>query len=584
MLISNLSAQDSEVLNLCEEIWQWRLSESPEVATYYGFHQFDDLWDDLSEEAYIRREACVQDFLKRAESLDTESCSSEVKLSYNLQVADLKLYLQGAPFRSYLIPVTYSEGIHNICHLIISYMKFDTEEDFHKYISRLERLPARIQHMIPVLRRGIEEGIVAFSGTVDVIPNQIEKMLATSVEDLGLMQPFKVDHPRIPDDKLEEFKIKAKELIISGIFPALGSLKTYFKEEYFNHLRPKESIDTVKGGTGWYQQALNFYLTCPMTPQEVHNIGLQEVSRIRGQIMKLAAEEKLGQTFSEISDSVSQRFQKFFHSKEHVLEYVQDICYRRIRPKLSLCFKNLPPSPMKVSLPPDYLSEMPGGLYLTGTPDGSREGCFYINSYDYEHCLPLQLMALSLHEGEPGHHLQGVYALASTHLPNFRRYIGDMKYHIAPARFGCNTAYAEGWGLYAESLGEELNLYEDSIELLGRYKFEIFRAARLVVDTGIHAFGWSKEEAIQYLTENTLSAASSISKEVDRYITLPGQACAYKIGEIKIWELRRKSEKELGEKFDIKEFHHRILSCGAVPVSVLEMLVDQYIAETKLAE
>ncbi|BFZ14784.1 hypothetical protein BsWGS_17823 [Bradybaena similaris] len=584
MHIANLSAGDSDVLELCEEIWQWRLSESPEVATYYGFHQYDDLWDDLSEEAYIRREACPHEFLKRAESLNTESCSPEVKLSYNLQVADLKLYLQGAQFRSYLMPITYSEGIHNMCHLIVSYMKFDTEEDFHKYICRLERLPARMQHLIPVLRRGIEEGIVAFSGTVDVIPDQIKKMLATPVEDLGIMQPFKVDHPQISDDELEKFKTRAKELIVSGIIPALGSLKTYIEEEYFNHLRPKESINTVNGGANWYQQALNFYLTCSMTPQEVHDTGLREVSRIREQIMRLAIEENLGQTFAEISASVNRRFEKFFHSKDHVLQYVKDICYKRIRPKLSLYFKNLPPSPMKVALCPDYLRDMPGGLYLTGTLDGSREGCFFINSHDFEHCLPLQLMALSLHEGEPGHHLQGVYALESTHLPNFRRYIGDAKYYMAPARFGCNTAYAEGWGLYAESLGEELGLYQDRIELLGRYKFEIFRAARLVVDTGIHAFGWSKKQAIQYLTENTLSAPSSISKEVDRYITLPGQACAYKIGEIKIWELRRKSEKQLGDKFDIKEFHHRILSCGAVPVSVLEMVVDQYIEETKHTE
>uniref|UniRef100_A0A2C9KGD4 DUF885 domain-containing protein n=1 Tax=Biomphalaria glabrata TaxID=6526 RepID=A0A2C9KGD4_BIOGL len=272
--------------------------------------------------------------------------------------------------------------------------------------------------------------------------------------------------------------------------------------------------------------------------------------------------------------------------------------------------------PMSIQPVPDFMKNSPAGFYYNGTPDGSRSGCYYINNHNPEDCLPFTLPALSLHEGEPGHHLQGIYTLAATDLPDFRRnfevgkaYLSPGKFsfhtayaegiytlaatdlpdfrrnfevgkaYLSPGKFAFHTAYAEGWGLYSEFLGEELNIYDSRLDQIGRYSFEIFRAARLVVDTGIHALGWSKEKAVEYMEAHTLLLKSEVTNEIDRYITWPGQACAYKIGEIKLKELRQKAQVTLGTQFDMKEFHRCVLSSGSVPLHVLESIVDQFITD-----
>ncbi|XP_059171859.1 uncharacterized protein LOC131952942 [Physella acuta] len=578
-----MSVSDKAVLALCDEVWKWRLVESPEFASFCGFHQYDDAWDDVSEEAYKKREACIKEFLKKAEGIPTNSCSAEVALSYALLVDDLKQYLKGAQFKSYLMPINYLEGIHNNCNLTISYMKFDTEADFEKYISRLEKLPKRIEQVVTNLQKGIEENIVLHLRSVSRVPKQIDDMLKTPVEELEIFTPLQGDHPNVSKEKLESFQAEAKNLIISKVNPAFQTLKDFLENEYMKHLRQKEGISSLANGDEWYQQCLDYHLSYPMTPQQVHDLGLKEVGRIKQLILEAAKKEGLGENLPAILEAVVERQKSFFKTREEVLDYVKDLCYNKIRPRLAKLFKNLPDSQMTIIPAPEYMKNSPAGYYLGGTPDGSRKGIYYINNHNLEECYPYQLPALSLHEGEPGHHLQAEYALTATHLPDFRRYCEDMNYYLPPAKFALNTAYVEGWGLYSESLGEELNIYTDTFDLLGRYNFEIFRAARLVVDTGLHAFGWSKEQAVQYMTDNTLSVQSEMIKEVDRYITWPGQACAYKVGEIKFWELRHKAEAKLGSKFDVKEFHHRVLSCGSVPLHVLEHIVDKFIEETSSA-
>ncbi|CAL1536617.1 unnamed protein product [Lymnaea stagnalis] len=572
---------DAEVHSLYNEVWQWKLRESPELASFCGFHAYDDRWDDISEEAYLRRENCIREFLKKAESIDTAVCSKEAALNHALLVDDFKLYLEGVKYKSYLMPVNYIEGIHNDCNLTISYMIFESEEDFSMYIRRLEKLPLRIEQVITALKRGVECGIVMFLSSVGIVPKQLDAYFTTPIDELGLLKPFTGVHPRISKDKLENFRTKAKDLIKTGVFQAIKALKIYLEEEYFQHLRPKEGISCLPLGTEWYQQCLKFHLSMPMTPQQVNDIGIKEVARIRKLMLTLASKEELGQTFPEILLALKRRQNNFFKTSDEVLDFVKDICYNKIRPKLSHMFNGLPNIPMVIKPVPDYMKNVPAGFYLNGTPNGSREGSYCINTHNLAACIPFQLPALSLHEGEPGHHLQSIYILGSKHLPELRKYAEDSKYYLAPGKFPLKTAYVEGWGLYAEGLGEELNMYQDNMELIGRYNYEIFRAARLVVDTGIHAFGWTKEMAVNYMLENTLSTEEGAAREVDRYITWPGQACAYKVGEIKIWQLRHKAETQLGDLFNIKEFHHLILANGSVPLHILETVVDRYIDEAK---
>ncbi|KAH9523184.1 hypothetical protein Btru_066043 [Bulinus truncatus] len=572
-----MSETDNAVKALYEEVWEWQLADSPELATFCGIHHYDDLWDDISEESYLRRENCLKDFLKKAESIDISSCSSDGALNHLLLTDSLKLYLQGLRFKSYLMPISYLEGIHYDCNLTISFMKFNTEDHFNKYISRLEKLPQKVDMVIDALKQGVKEGIVQHSASVRQIPSQIELAVTTPLDKHELLKPFRENHHVLEKSKFDLFKLKAEELLQSKICPAFLRLKDYLQNEYFMHLRSKEGINSLPNGDKWYQQCLEFHLTFSLTPLQIHELGLKEVARIEERIHSIANMEGFDAALPEIAAALIERQRNSFSNREEVLDYIQNLCYNRIRPKVMQYFKNLSDIPMIIRSAPDFMKNAPLAFYKNGTPDGSREGCYYINSHNLDECYPFQLPSISLHEGEPGHHLQCTIALSATHLPSFRRYTDGGKHCLCPAKFGTNTAFSEGWGLYAEYLGEELNIYENNLELLGRYSYEAFRAARLVVDTGLHALGWSREQAIQYMVDHTLSSRSEVTKEVNRYITIPGQACAYKIGEIKIKELRQKAELSLGTKFDIKEFHHCILSYGRIPIRILETIIEQYI-------
>lgn len=578
---NNYNDADQAVLSLCEEFWKWRLDESPELATFCGFHQYDDRWDDISEETYINKENKVKAFLSQAEALDTSSCSEDVALSYNLFVDALKNYLKGVPFKSYFLPLNILEGIHVEGILTITDMKADTEKDFEKLIARLEKLPLRIKQVIDVLKLGVEAGVVYYASSVQGVAVQLNQITNSDIEKHGLLRPLLADQLQIPSTTLNKFRTRAKDIVMSSVFPAFQELKEYLEKEYTPHLRPHVGISTLKKGIEWYQQCLNFHLSCSMTPQEVHELGMKEVARIGMKIVELARKEGLPENLPDLLETIIKKEENTFTTPDEVLEYVKELCYKKIRPKIAEYFKNLPQVQMKVESTPEYLANSPAGFYRNGSVDGTREGTYSINTNNLKGCMPFTLPALSLHEGEPGHHLQSVYSLAATHLPDFRRYIEDTKYYLAPHNFSFNSAYVEGWGLYCEALGEEMELYSNSYELLGRYNMEILRAARLVVDTGLHAFGWSQEKAVKYLNNYTMEDRKTIEVEVDRYITWPGQACAYKVGEIKIWELRRKAEKELGSNFNIKEFHHCVLSCGSVPLRVLEDIVDKFIKDNK---
>nr|KAI8757212.1 CAunnamed protein product [Biomphalaria glabrata] len=572
-----MSTSDDLVLSLCDEVWKWRLKESPEMASYCGIHEYDDLWDDISAEAYTRRENCVQDFLAKAVTIDISSCSDKDALSLTLLIYDLQSYLKGSKFKSYLMPINYLEGIHNDCNHIISYMNFKTKEDFQKYIRRLENLPKRIAQVEEALRQGVREEIVQHSASVARVSGQLDELIHIPLESHELLKPFTQAPESISKNDLDKFRSKAEELMTSQVFPAFQKLKNYVENEYFQHLRPNEGISSIKDGDQWYQQCLDYHLSCSMTPQQIHDVGLKEVARIEEQILKLAEAEGLGQTLQDILAGIKIRQKNILTTKDEVLEFVRNLCYNKIRPKISLLFKDLPDIPVSIRPAPDFMKNAPAGFYYNGTPDGSRSGCYYINNHNPEDCLPFVLPALSLHEGEPGHHLQGVYTLAASDLPDFQRYSEDCKFYLPPGKFAFHTAFSEGWGLYSEFLGEELNIYDNKLDQIGRYSFEIFRAVRLVVDTGIHAFGWSKEKAVQYMETHTLKSKNEITNEIDRYITWPGQACAYKIGELKFKELREKAQVALGTKFDMKEFHQCVLSCGSVPLQVLESLVDKFI-------
>ncbi|XP_062611580.1 uncharacterized protein LOC134273398, partial [Saccostrea cucullata] len=372
---------------------------------------------------------------------------------------------------------------------------------------------------------------------------------------------------------------EAKQAVQNIVRPAFKELAEYIENDYLKHTRSDVAASSLPNGQELYQACLDFHLSLSMTPKEVFNIGQEEVERITQAMKKITQEEGYGTDIRKFKEDISKRDEFHFKTPEELIDYVQKTCFEKIQPKLPLLFKEFPKSKLKIEATPPLMDGGALAFYMSGSPDGTRPGVYYISTSNLPGSPKYELPALSLHEGEPGHHFQGMIAMEIKDIHKFRRAQEDLHYSVVPSRFPMYTAHLEGWGLYCEYLGEELGLYEDNYTLFGRYCFEILRAVRLVVDTGIHAFGWTFEEALNYMKEKIFMDAKHLEKECKRYVTLPGQACAYKIGEIKLKQLRQKASLALGERFDIRDFHSVVLRCGAVPLNFLEQKVDEYIEE-----
>ncbi|KAK7501586.1 hypothetical protein BaRGS_00007017 [Batillaria attramentaria] len=434
-----------------------------------------------------------------------------------------------------------------------------------------------LDQQIALLRHAISIGHTLNNVSVMAVPGQIDQIVQTSVQNSPLYQPAfttTLDDSDVPVNKRVTMRSQA-EAAVDEVYKALIRLKNVLEQEYIPAGRATWGVSGWPDGKALYEQCLKYHTSTDMTPQQVHDLGIREVQRIQTNMLETLKRLQYNGTIKEFYDSV--RVDPRFHanSSEALLDMFKDYIYNRITPKLNTLFKDIPDLPLKVE-PMPY--DGPGGIYLAGTPDGSVPGIFYANVMHPAQTVTLSDMALVLHETVPGHHLQSIFSLSSN-LPPYRGLVEDDHYYRMPATFPINTAYLEGWGLYAEYLGEEMGMYTDDYMLMGRYSFEIFRACRLVVDTGLHYFGWDRERAIQYFLDNTAESRDSMTTEVDRYLTWPGQATAYKVGEIRIRELRQKASDALGSKFDVREFHSVLLKNGGMPLNLLERLVDEWIAD-----
>lgn len=574
---------DAKFHDLCERFWKWRLQDSPEFATFCGFHEFDDKMDDLSIPFYSSKLGIMKQFLNEAKQIDSATLSKSAKLDLFIFIEDLECVINGFEFESYYFPINFLEGPHLSMNLQIGWMKFKTETDYLKYVKRMQSFAKQLKSVKEILKEAIGKGYVSSIESVKEVPEQLQKLIKESTEKTGdFYKPFKETPKQVSLEKLHDLEDQLTDVLCKELVPALESLKDFLVNTYMKNVRQKPGICNLPNGEKFYQACIKFHTSYDVTPQEIHDLGLKEVARIKGNMIKIFQEEGLPPNIAEASKILFERKDLCCNTAEELLEFVKDICFNKIQPLLPKLFKDLPAIPLKISEAPSIMTSSPPAFYLAGTPDGSRSGTYYINLTKVDACPKYEIPALSLHEGEPGHHTQASSAMI-TKSPNFRCYMEDMKYYLTPSRFPMHTAYVEGWGLYCESLGEELGLYPDNFQKLGRYNFEIHRACRLVIDTGIHSFGWSAEDAFTYMTENCPMDPWFIRNEINRYITWPGQALGYKYGEIKLWEFRRKAQNELGVLFDVREFHKVVLNAGAMPLNLLEKLVDDYISETKTA-
>ncbi|XP_065191294.1 uncharacterized protein LOC135822453 [Sycon ciliatum] len=568
----------SSVRALCDEFWSWRMSEYPELGTAVGHHDNDHRWDDMSQETVGKRKEFCLGFLPRLKQA-AESAQTKAEKDLGLLLtSEIEVFVAGLVHKTYLFAINGMEGPH-IDHVrTFSWMKFETAADYEKALSRLDSLPANLQQVEALLTTSIAESrlpsVVSMKGIIDQINE-----LTSSVDSSGFYKPFTAVPSSIEESDRQSLQDRARATIETGVFPAFNQLAKFLEEVYIPACR-KDTIGchALPNGAQLYQDSLSFHTSTSLTAQEVHDIGLAEVKRIRTSMEQVLQEVNFAGTFPEFLNHLRTNDKFHFKSKEELIDSYKAAC-AKIRVLLPKIFKTVPQVDCDIVQTPTGADRVaPAAYYLAPPEDGSRPGTFYLNTYNIETRANYEMMALCLHECEPGHHFQTVFAMQQDEMPSFRRHVEDSHYYQAPGRFALHTAYMEGWGLYCEFLGHELGLYDDPYMRFGRYSLEILRACRLVVDTGMHVLGWSRQQAIDFVSENSALSLHNVTTEVDRFITWPGQACAYKIGELEIQKLRREAEEKLGSKFDVRDFHEVVLACGPVPLDSLRSAVEDYIA------
>ena len=575
--------QNSLANDLFDRFWTWRLQNAPEFATAIGKHDYDDRLDEMSLPSYLRRRDAAQSFLDEVKKLLLSAPTTDRSLTLNLNLLklDLESFIEGNEHRTYTFPINQLEGPQIDFPRLISYTKKSSSDEYNKLFQRLKLFPRQIEEVITLMKTGIQENRTMHSISIEKVPGQLMEVAATSVDDSKFFDGFKKKPESISTDEWDEIVKTGRELISELVLPAYTKLANFIDDEYKSHTRSEIAASSLPNGQEYYKQCLKFHTSTNWSAQEIHDLGKREVEKINIKMKDVMNQVNFLGGISQFKTFMKTDAQFKFMSKEDMLNKYNETA-AKIADVLPKYFKRTPVIRYSITeVPAEVADSFPTAYYLAPPEDGTRPGTFFLNTHEPETRNRYEAVALSLHEAEPGHHLQSALTMEQDSLVDFRRFMEDRKYYEPPARFAMNTAYVEGWGLYSEYLGEEMGLYTDPYDMFGRLSYEMLRACRLVVDTGMHALGWSKQEAVNYMVQNTVASEGEVDAEIDRYITWPGQACGYKVGELKIKELRRKAEMSLGEKFDVREFHDMVASIGGVPMHALETQVDEFIETFK---
>ena len=559
------TTSDTKALHeLLEDEWNKRVEQYPEWATQLGDNRFNDKLNDASYETIIRLQGESKELLNKIKDIDRSVLSVEDQLNYDLFLNDLIHGMKGFEYLLYLIPVTQMGGIQIGFAGISNYMPFKSVSDYENYISRMRAFPKKVEQTIDLMRRGVEVGWVPPKIVLDAVPDQIKTQFDRPVEDSPLFEPFVEFHRSVSSDDQERLSREIKHVIENDVYVSYRSLLSFFLEDYLPHCRESIACIDFPKGDEYYQYLIKGYTTTDLTAQEIHEIGVNEVARIRSEMRTVIEGSDFEGSFDEFLTFLRTSPEFYFDTEDELLDAYRAIC-KRADAQLPKFFGRLPRLPYGVKAIPDYQAPAsPTAYYYSGSQRAGRSGYFMANTYKLESRPKYEMEALSVHEAVPGHHLQISLAQELEDIPMFRRY-------------GGYTAFVEGWGLYSEKLAEEMGFYDDPYSKFGQLTYEMWRACRLVVDTGMHALGWTRDEAIDYMSDNTAKTGNDIKVEIDRYIAWPGQALAYKIGELRIRELRKRAEEEMGANFNIRDFHDVVLGDGAVPLDILERHVEKYI-------
>jgi uncharacterized protein (DUF885 family) len=561
-----------------DEDWRSWMAEYPETATAVGFPGQNRRWRDDSPEGLERRKLHLRDSFGRLKLFSRETLPASEQLNYDLYRELLETAAEGLqydddpfPFRdvvphSLAMPVNQIEGVQQDAEHTMAMMPRQTVADYEDILARLEALPKLIEQQQALLEAGLKNKKTPPRITLRDLPKQIDDLVPADALASPLLRAFgewPLNFPKRERDRLTE---NAKAIYSGRVAPAFRKLREYLTQKYIPACREAIAATELPGGSAAYTFHVRWQTTTDLTPQQIHEIGLAEVKRIRAEMDKLIASTEFKGSFRDFTEFLRTE-PRFYYTDEDSLVNGYRIIAKRIDPELARLFGKLPRLPYGVEPVPAF--EAPSqttAYYRPGSPEAGRPGTYFANTFDLKSRPKWEMEALTMHEAVPGHHLQISLAQELEDAPEFRKHIGY-------------SAFVEGWALYAESLGEELGFYKDPYAKFGQLSYEMWRAIRLVVDTGMHTMGWSRDRAISFFRENTGKADQDIVVEVDRYIVWPGQALAYKIGQMKIRALRREAEAKLGARFNVRAFHDAVLANGALPLSLLEARMKRWIEQ-----
>ena len=563
-------APAQQLNTLVEEYYDKFLELNPLNATFIDDHRYDDrLANDLSPDWMAKSLALEKDYLAKVQTLDASTLTGQDRLSYDIFLRDRRTAIEGYDYPGELIPVNQFFSLPNFFAMLgsgTSVQPFATYDDYQHFLSRMRDYGVWIDQAIANMKQGVERGVVQPRVVIERTIPQLEAQITDDWTKSLFHRPIESLPEGITAEQKTELTTAYEQAVTGTVVPAYKRLRDYLRDEYLPHTRDNVGLTALPNGEAWYAYLVKTTTTTDLTPDQIHQIGLDEVARVHGEMEAVKEQVGFKGTLQEFFKHLRTDPKFYYKDPQQLLDAyaAQKAKVAAAAPKL---FSLMPKADFEIRPVEEFRAKSSAAAqYQPASPDGKRPGIFYVNTYDLKARPSYTVEAIFLHEAAPGHHFQISIQQELPGLPRFRR-------------FGGYTAYDEGWGLYAETLGKELGMYQDPYQYYGKLSAEMLRCIRLVTDTGMHAKGWTREQALKYMLDNSSMPETDATAEIERYIAIPSQALAYKVGQLKISELRAKSEKALGDRFDIREFHKLVLEDGALPLDVLEAKIDRWIAQ-----
>ena len=559
------NADEVKFEEFLDENWETTLEKSPYFASLLGDKRYDDKVSSNSVADFYDNRDYEEYVLKVLDSINSDNLSEENQLNYRLLKLDYEVSLEGRKYPSFYMRLNQRGGVQDY-YDYGNRLNFTTEADYLNWFERVKGYTQNVKNSLINNREGLSKGYTQPRLVTEGVVSQIESLLDAEIDSHPYLRVFLGSDEVLGKDDAQELISEVKTYILEELNPAYQELATFLREEYLPQSRTGIGIKEVPNGREWYEYLARYHTTTDLTPDEIHEIGLQEVARIRSEMEDVMDSVAWEGDFRSFLEFLRTDPQFYYETGEELLDAYRAMS-KKIDAYMPTLFNKLPRAPYGVIPIPMESAPFTTTAYYNA-PSAGRPGYFYANLYKPETRPKYEIPVLTVHEAVPGHHHQISLAQELENVPNFRNYLSF-------------TAFVEGWGLYSEQLGESMGLYEDPYDKIGQLTYDMWRAIRLVVDTGMHYKDWTRDDAINLFLENTAKTQQDIENEVDRYIAWPGQALAYKIGQLKIMELRDKAKAELGDNFDIRDYHDFILSFGSIPLSIMEEKVDEFIAENR---